>query len=112
LFFRRNRLFFYQRISSIQIIVSYYIVMTIVALGLFYLPIFRQSGSEASFIDLLFMAVSTISVTGLSTFPINEVFNQNGVVLLSILFQIGGLGIMMISTFFFIVSNRKISLKQ
>ncbi|MEG0294113.1 TrkH family potassium uptake protein [Enterococcus sp.] len=112
LFLRKNRLFIYQRVSSIQIIVSYYILMTIVALGLFYLPIFRQPGSEASFIDLLFMAVSTISVTGLSTFPINEVFNKNGVVLLSILFQIGGLGIMMISTFFFIVSNKRISLKQ
>ena len=58
------------------------------------------------------MAVSTVSVTGLTTFPIDDVFNDRGVVLLEVLFQVGGLGIMMISTFFAIVSRRKISLKQ
>lgn len=100
------------RFSSIQIIVSYYIVMTILALGLFYLPIFRQPDSHASFLDMLFMAISTISVTGLTTFNIHEIFNDRGVVLLEILFHVGGLGIMMISTFFFIVSKRKITLKQ
>lgn len=112
LLFRRNRIFLYQHVSSIQMIVIYYLLVTALALGLFYLPFFRQEGSHVPFIDLLFMAVSTISVTGLSTFPINEVFNRNGVVLLSILFQVGGLGIMMISTFFFILSNKRISLKQ
>lgn len=112
LLLRRNRIFLYQHVSSIQLIVIYYLLATLLSLGLFYLPFFRQAGSEASFIDLLFMAVSTISVTGLTTFPINEVFNRNGIVLLTLLFQIGGLGIMMISTFFFILSNKRISLKQ
>lgn len=61
---------------------------------------------------MLFMAISTVSVTGLSTFDINSVFNDRGVILLEILFQIGGLGIMMISTAFIILSKRRISLKQ
>lgn len=100
------------RFSSIQIIVSYYLFMTVLSLILFYLPFFRQPGSKVSFLDMAFMAVSTISVTGLTTFNIHEVFNSYGVVLLEILFHIGGLGIMMISTFFFIVSKRKITLKQ
>lgn len=100
------------KLSSVQIIVSYYILMTMLALTLFYLPMFRQPGSHVPFIDMFFMAVSTISVTGLSTFPIKEVFNEQGVILLEILFQVGGLGIMMISTFFFIISKRKITLKQ
>ena len=86
--------------------------MTILSLFLFYLPVFREPGVHVPFIDMFFMAISTISVTGLTTFSINEVFNERGVVLLEILFQVGGLGIMMISTFFFIVSRRKISLKQ
>lgn len=89
----------------------YYIVMTVVSLGLFP-PFFREPGSHVAFIDLFFMAVSTVSVTGLTTFPINDVFNDHGVILLEVLFQVGGLGIMMISTFFAIVSRRKISLKQ
>lgn len=109
---RRGKNFFSKNISSIQLIVTYYILMTLFALILFYLPIFRKPNVYVSFIDMFFMAISTISVTGLSTFPIDEVFNERGVILLEILFQIGGLGVMMISTFFFIVSRRKISLKQ
>lgn len=109
---RKSRFFIANNVSSIQVIVFYYLIMTILSLILFYLPIFRQPDSKASFIDLLFMAISTVSVTGLSTFNINDIFNDRGVLLLEILFQVGGLGIMMISTFFFIVSKRKISLKQ
>jgi Trk-type K+ transport system membrane component len=76
------------------------------------MPIFREPDSHVSFVDMLFMAISTVSVTGLSTFDINSVFNDNGIILLEILFQVGGLGIMMISTAFVIFSKRRITLKQ
>lgn len=109
---RGIRNFSTKHFSSIQIIVMYYLVMTVLALLLFYLPFFRVPGSEVSFVDMFFMAVSTVSVTGLTTFKIDDVFNSQGVILLEVLFQIGGLGIMMISTFFFIVSKRRISLRQ
>ncbi|WP_231557638.1 TrkH family potassium uptake protein [Tetragenococcus muriaticus] len=108
----KGRFFFGHKLSSVQVIITYYILMTLMALILFYLPIFRQPDSHVPFIDMFFMAVSTISVTGLSTVPISEVFNERGVILLEILFQVGGLGIMMISTFFFIISKRKVTLKQ
>ena len=85
--------------------------MTIISLGLFYLPFFVNLVLMLPS-SICFMAVSTVSVTGLTTFPIDDVFNDRGVVLLEVLFQVGGLGIMMISTFFAIVSRRKISLKQ
>lgn len=109
---RRGKFLFWHKLSSVQIIVLYYILMTLLALILFYLPFFRQPNSHVAFIDMFFMAVSTISVTGLTTFPINEIFNERGIILLEVLFQVGGLGIMMISTFFFIISKRKITLKQ
>ncbi len=98
--------------SSVQIIFSYYVLMTIVSFILLSLPFFQLPGVKVSIFDTLFMAISTVSVTGLSTFNINEVYNERGIVLLEILFQIGGLGIMMFSTFFFILSRRKISLKR
>lgn len=110
--YRRGSQLITRNFSSIQMIVFYYLLMIILSIGLFYLPIFRVPGNHVPFIDLVFLAISTVSVTGLTTVPITEVFNHNGIVLLEILFQIGGLGIMMISTFFIIVSRRKISLKQ
>lgn len=109
---RKGKSLFWHKLSSVQIIVLYYVLMTLLSLLLFYLPVFRQPDSQVPFIDLFFMAISTISVTGLTTFPITDVFNERGILLLEILFQVGGLGIMMISTFFFIISKRKITLKQ
>lgn len=109
---RKGRHFISNNLSSIQIIVSYYIIMTVVSYLLFCLPFFREPGSQVGFIDMLFMAISTVSVTGLSTFDIDSVFNDRGVLLLEVLFQVGGLGIMMISTAFIILSKRRISLKQ
>lgn len=109
---RRGQKFAANHFSSIQIIVFYYILMTVLSLVLFYMPIFREPDSHVSFVDILFMAISTVSVTGLSTFDINSVFNDNGIILLEILFQVGGLGIMMISTAFVIFSKRRITLKQ
>lgn len=99
-------------VSSIQMIVIYYLILTLVSFILLSLPFFRNPGVSTTLLDDIFMAVSTVSVTGLSTFNINEVFNHKGVILLELLFQVGGLGIMMVSTFFLIVSRRKISLKQ
>ncbi|MDH6365388.1 Trk-type K+ transport system membrane component [Enterococcus sp. PF1-24] len=98
--------------TSIQIIVIYYVIMTLLTMFLFSLPIFRKADSHISLMDLFFMAVSTVSVTGLTTFNINDVFNEAGIILLEVMFQIGGLGIMMISTFFFMISKRRITLKQ
>ncbi|EGP5275009.1 TrkH family potassium uptake protein [Enterococcus faecium] len=109
---RRGQKFAANHFSSIQIIVFYYILMTVLSLVLFYMPIFREPDSHVSFVDMLFMAISTVSVTGLSTFDINSVFNDSGIILLEILFQVGGLGIMMISTAFVIFSKRRITLKQ
>ncbi|WP_420809686.1 TrkH family potassium uptake protein [Enterococcus villorum] len=109
---RRSIRFASSHFSSIQIIVFYYLIITVVSLGLFYIPFFREKNSHVPFIDMLFMAISTVSVTGLSTFDINSVFNDYGVLLLEVLFQVGGLGIMMISTAFIIFSKRRITLRQ
>lgn len=111
-FSQRTQRFFNQNFSSIQIIVAYYLLITLIAFVLLSLPFFHLPDAEVHPFDMLFMAISTVSVTGLSTFNINEVFNHEGIVLLEILFQVGGLGIMMISTFFIVLSHRKITLRQ
>ena len=97
--------FIRKNFSSIQIIVAYYILMTVISYLLFCLPIFREPDSHVPFIDLFFLAISTVSVTGLTTVDINSVFNDRGIVLLEVLFQVGGLGIMMISTVFLFYQN-------
>ena len=55
-FSRRARYFVTNKISSIQIIVSYYILMTIFSLILFHLAFFREADSygQVTFIRLAF----------------------------------------------------------
>lgn len=58
------------------------------------------------------MAVSTISVTGLTTVPLHEIYNNYGVILLEFLFQIGGFGVTMLATVGMVITGRKISLQH
>ncbi|KRL00895.1 Cation transporter [Liquorilactobacillus capillatus DSM 19910] len=58
------------------------------------------------------MAVSTVSVTGLTTFPLHEVYNNYGIILLEALFQIGGLGITMLATVGMVLARKRITLHQ
>lgn len=104
--------YLFSRFTSIQIIVSFYFMAVLVAAILLSLPIFQKPGVHLSLIDILFTAVSTISVTGLSTIDLGETYNRGGIALLGVLFQLGSLGIMMVSTSFFILSKKRISLKQ
>lgn len=58
-----------------------------------------DSGASISYIDALFMSTSATCVTGLATLDL-QLFSTAGKLVLLLLIQIGGLGIMTFSTFF------------
>ncbi len=64
------------------------------------LPISTVDGKGLPFLDALFTATSATCVTGLSTLPINDTLSGFGQSILLLMVQIGGLGLMTISTFF------------
>ncbi len=101
-----------RRLSSVQIIVMFYLSSVILAALLLWLPIFHQPGVSLSFVDSLFTAASAISVTGLTVIQISEVFNQSGIILLTLFFQIGGIGIMTLGTFLWMILGQRIGLEQ
>lgn len=51
-------------------------------------------------IDALFTSTSAVCVTGLSTVDVSSTFTLEGQIIIALLIQIGGLGIMTITTFF------------
>lgn len=65
-----------------------------------------------SFIDALFMATSAACVTGLSVIDIGSYFNFTGQIVILILIQIGGLGIITISTALLTIAGRSISIRS
>lgn len=103
----------YREATPIQLLVAYYAIATVITFFLLCLPWIRlPDAPHTTFLDNLFMAVSTISVTGLSTFPIDQVYNQYGVILLEFLFQVGGFGVTMLATVAMVLTGRRIGLHQ
>ncbi|MGE5702405.1 MAG: TrkH family potassium uptake protein [Clostridia bacterium] len=101
-----------RRLSSTQIIISFYIISVLISSVLLWLPVFHNPGVTLSYIDALFTASSAISVTGLSVITIHEVFNKWGILLLTLMFQVGGIGVMTLGTFFWLLFRQKIGLEQ
>lgn len=73
-------------------------VIIIIGTGLLLLP--NSSVSEISLIDSFFIATSAVCVTGLSPVEISEVFTPMGQGIILLLIQIGGLGVMTLTSFF------------
>ncbi|HOO00973.1 MAG TPA: TrkH family potassium uptake protein [Syntrophales bacterium] len=66
---------------------------------------------DIPFIDALFMSTSAVCVTGLATLDIGTTFSRAGQIVLIVLFQLGGLGIITFSAFLFGIMRRGISFK-
>ncbi|AUX22509.1 uncharacterized protein SOCEGT47_030120 [Sorangium cellulosum] len=76
------------------------------------LPQSLRDIADASFVDGLFMATSAVCVTGLAVHNLAETYTPFGQAVLLLLIQIGGLGIMVLSTFFAILAGRRLRLRD
>lgn len=98
------------QITPVRAIVLMYFIAAIISSFLVYLPIFHKSGVQISFSDAVFTAVSALSVTGLTVVNTAETFNQWGAFLILIIFQLGGIGLMTLGTFIYLLIGRNIGL--
>ncbi len=76
--------------------------MTVIAFGalLLLLPRSTMEHIRLPVVDALFISTSAVCVTGLSTVEIAQTFTTEGQIIIALLIQIGGLGIMTITSFF------------
>jgi trk system potassium uptake protein TrkH len=84
--------------------------LSIIILGslLLYLPVSRR-GSAGTYLDCLFVSVSSVCVTGLTTVDIANTFTVFGRVVLAVLIQLGGLGFASFALFIIALLGRNIS---
>lgn len=99
-------------LSPVQLIFLFYFIAVIAATVLLALPAAHQEGVTLPFIDVLFTAVSALSVTGLSTVTIAETFSTTGIVMLAVILQLGGVGVMAVGTFIWMLIGKKIGLRE
>lgn len=76
------------------------------------LPFFTKSGEATDLIDSMFVAASASCVTGLTPVNTFEHWNTYGHVLLIILIQIGGLGVMSLASIIPLILGKKIGMKS
>ena len=98
------------RISpSLQILIGYLLIILIGAF-LLCLPISNSNGQWLNFLDSFFTSTSAVCVTGLLVVDTAIQFTLFGEIVILFLIQIGGLGIIAVTSFIFMVLKKKINL--
>lgn len=101
-----------ERRSPAQMIAGYYLAAVLLSIGLFCLPGVLRPGVEVTFFNTVFMAVSIVSDTGLGVFNVADTYSVFGYCIIMLVLQFGGIGIMAMSTFFWLLLGRKIGLRE
>ncbi len=97
-------------VSTTHIIMLSFFLTVLVGSVLLSLPVSSASGEAVPYIDALFTATTSVCVTGLVTVPTVSAWSVFGQVVILILIQIGGLGVVTIMSGVMIGLHRKIGL--
>ncbi len=100
------------RITPSQVLVLGFATLIFLGAMVLMLPVSSASGQWTNFIDALFTATSAVCVTGLVVVDTGSFWSPFGQVVVLLLIQIGGLGIMTVSTLFFFLIGKRITLRE
>ena len=100
------------RLSSFQIIILGFAGIILLGALILMLPISTTAGCVTPFNESLFTATSAVCVTGLVVQDTGSYWSAFGQMVILMLIQIGGLGVVTVATSFALMSGQKISLMQ
>jgi potassium uptake TrkH family protein len=101
---------FMDKLTPTQFVVLGYAAAMAMCTVLLMLPISLRPGADLTPLDALFTAVSAISVTGLTVVNTLDTFSVFGTFVLMAAFQVGGIGVMALGTFLWLILGRNVSL--
>ena len=99
-------------LSSPQVMVLGFAAVILTGALILMLPISSAKGSWTPFIDSLFTATTSVCVTGLVAVDTGSHWSLFGQVVILLLIQIGGLGVVTLAASFMMMAGRKIGLLQ
>ena len=97
-------------LSTTQIILLSFLVTIFLGSVLLALPISSADGKAVPYLDALFTATTSTCVTGLVTLPTASVWSVFGQIVILLLIQVGGLGIITIMSGLMLLINRKMGI--
>jgi trk system potassium uptake protein TrkH len=99
-------------LSPAQVVLITFALIIMIGAFLLVLPISAAPGVTISFMDALFTSTSATCVTGLSTISLRDSFSVPGQIIVLILIQIGGLGIMTLSSSMTILMGKTLAMRE
>lgn len=87
-----------RRTNPSLILAASFLVIILIGTGLLMLP--RCTVAGISWVDSLFVSTSAVCVTGLTPVDVSTTFTLGGQIVIILLIQIGGLGVMTLTSFF------------
>ncbi len=98
--------------STTHIIMISFLLVIAVGTLLLWLPISHADGRYVSFIDALFMATTSVCVTGLVTLTTVSTWSAFGQIVILLLIQIGGLGFITVASGVLISLHKRMNIKS
>ena len=107
--FRRLKDF---QLRTTQIIGLGFLLMIFLGSVLLTLPMASKHGISSSYMDSLFTATTASCVTGLVTVVTGQYWSLFGQIVILVMIQLGGLGVVSFTTLLLVVANKRIRMKQ
>lgn len=101
-----------KRLTSSQIIIIGFLLVILTGSFMLMLPISSRTGKMTSFLDALFTATSATCVTGLVVHDTATYWSWFGQLVILLMIQVGGMGVVTIAVSAATISGRKIGLMQ
>lgn len=108
----KNLLRYFFNLNRSMIVAATFAALILTGTFLLMLPISNTQGEWMPFIDALFTATSATCVTGLAVVDTGKYFTLFGETVLILLIQIGGLGIMTLTTLFSVGLGKRINIRH
>ena len=100
------------KMTTTRIIVLGFLIGILIGSFLLWLPISSKEGQTISYIDALFVATTSLCVTGLSPVVTVDQWSYFGQVVILFLVQFGGLGVVTFTTTVLLILGKRITLSE
>lgn len=100
------------RVSPARVIIFGFLLLILLGTGLLMLPCSTREWGGAAFSDALFTATSATCVTGLVVHDTASYWSGFGQLVILLLIQVGGMGVVTMAVAIFMFSGKRIGLKQ
>jgi len=98
------------KLTTTQIILLSFLLVIFIGSILLVLPTSSTTGTPVPYVDALFTATTSTCVTGLVTLPTFSTWSVFGQIVILILIQVGGLGVITIMTGWMLLLNKKLGI--